>query len=62
MVKSKIFLGIFCCNFDQRELALGDKNFKIDDEIGDNNNDNKNDHDHHNHYCNVQEALKSLGR
>ena len=31
MVKLKIFLGIFCCPLDPRELVLGNKNFKIDD-------------------------------
>ena len=31
MVKLKIFLGIFCCMLDQRELVLGNDNFNIDE-------------------------------
>ena len=31
MLKLKIFLGIFCCTLDQRELVLGNENSKIDD-------------------------------
>ena len=31
MVKLKIFLGIFCCTLDQRELVVGNEIVKIDD-------------------------------